>query len=339
MKQYVGLDVSQDQTSICVVDESGRVLWQGKCASTPEAIAATLSSKAPEAERIGLESGPLSIWLCHGLTALGLPVVCLDARHAQAALKLQLNKSDANDARGLAQIVRTGWYREVAVKGLDGQLVRALITARAQLVALRVDLGNQIRGILKPFGLLAGKGVGKTFAEKVRSLVPDSPLHDVVEALLRSWEAINKEVATLSRRLVTEARQDDTVSRLMTAPGVGVLVALTYVSTIGDPARFPHSSSVGAYIGLTPRRFQSGETDYTGKISRCGDRLTRTYLYEAAGIILNRVSRWSTLKAWGTRLARKIGHRKAPWPASSPSFSTGCGVMAPSSAGRTRRLP
>ena len=258
MKQYVGLDVSQDQTSICVVDESGRVLWQGKCASTPEAIAATLGSRAPQAERIGLESGPLSIWLCHGLTALGLPVVCLDARHAKAALKLQLNKSDANDARGLAQIVRTGWYREVAVKGLDGQLVRALITARDQLVALRVDLGNQIRGILKPFGLLAGKGVGKTFAEKVRSLVPDSPLHDVVEALLRSWEAINKEVATLSRRLVTEARQDDTVRRLMTAPGVGVLVALTYVSTIGDPARFTHSSSVGAYV--TPRRFQSGDT-------------------------------------------------------------------------------
>src|SRR5919107_3127291 len=224
MKQYVGLDVSQDQTSICVVNESGRVLWQGKCASTPEAIAATLNSKAPGAERIGLESGPLSIWLCHGLTSLGLPVVCLDARHAQAALKLQLNKSDANDARGLAQIVRTGWYREVAVKGLDGQLVRALITARAQLVAQRVDLGNQI--LLKPFGLLAGKGVGKTFAEKVRSLVPDGPLHDVTEALLRAWEAINKEVATLSRRLVTEARQDDTVCRLMTAPGVGVLVAL-----------------------------------------------------------------------------------------------------------------
>src|SRR5918994_7310703 len=200
MKQYVGLDVSQDQTSICVVDESGRVLWQGKCASTLGAIAATLSSKAPGAER--MESGPLSIWLCHGLTALGLPVVCLDARHAQAALKLQLNKSDANDARGLAQIVRTGWYREVAIKSLDGQLVRALITARAQLVAQRVDLGNQIRGLLKPFGLLAGKGVGTTFVDKVRSLVTDGPLHDVAEALLRAWDAINKEVATLSRCLV-----------------------------------------------------------------------------------------------------------------------------------------
>jgi transposase len=197
MKQYVGLDVSQDQTSICVVDESGHVLWQGKCATTPEAIAATLRTRAPQGDRIGLESGPLSIWLCHELTALGLPVVCLDARHAQAALSLQLNKSDANDARGLAQIVRTGWYREVVVKGLDGQRMRALITARAQLVALRVDLGNQIRGLLKPFGLLAGKGVGKTFAEKVRSLVPDGPLHEVAEALLRAWEAVNKEVATL----------------------------------------------------------------------------------------------------------------------------------------------
>ncbi len=185
------------------------------------------------------------------------------------------------------------------------------ITARAQLVALWVDLGNPIRGVLRLFGLMAGKGVGKTFADTVRSLVPDGPLHKVAEALLRAWDAINTEVATLSRRIAAQARQDDTVRRLMTAPDVGILVALTYVSGIGDPACFTHSSSVGAYVGLTPRRFQSGEADYTGKISRCGDRLSRTSLYEAAGIILNRVSRWSALKAWGTRLARKIGHQKA----------------------------
>src|SRR3954468_18415312 len=166
MKQYVG--VSQDQTSICVVDESGHVLWQGKCASTPEAIAATLSSKAPQAERIGLESGPLSIWLSHGLTALGLPVVCLDARHAQAALKLQLNKSDANDARGLAQIVRTGWYREVAVKGMDAQTLRLLLVARAQLVSQRQALANTVRGLLKTFGLKVARGSGGVFAARVR---------------------------------------------------------------------------------------------------------------------------------------------------------------------------
>ena len=160
MEQYVGLDVSQEQTSVCVVDGDGKVIWEGKCTSTPEAIAATLRTRAPEAVRIGLESGPLSAWHWHELRKLDLPVVCLDARHAKAALALQLNKSDRNDARGLAQIVRTGWYREVAVKSVDSHLVRSLLITRAQLVRMRVDLANQIRGVLKPFGLIAGKGGG-----------------------------------------------------------------------------------------------------------------------------------------------------------------------------------
>ena len=136
MEQYVGLDVSQEQTSVCVVDSGGQVIWEGKCTSTPEAIAATLHTRAPEAARIGLESGPLSAWHWHELRKLSLPVVCLDARHAKAALALQLNKSDRNDARGLAQIVRTGWYREVAVKSVDSHLVRSLLIARAQLVRM-----------------------------------------------------------------------------------------------------------------------------------------------------------------------------------------------------------
>ena len=311
MEQYVGLDVSQEQTSVCVVDGDGKTLWQGKCASTPEAIAATIRTRAPGAVRIGLESGPLSAWHWHELRKLGLPVVCLDARHAKAALALQLNKSDRNDARGLAQIVRTGWYREVAVKGVDSHLVRALLTSRAQLVRMRVDLANQIRGVLKPFGLIAGKGGGQPFVERVRTLVAGGPLQEVAEALLSAWRAIGEQIAALSRRLVAMARRDEAVRRLMTAPGVGTLVALTYVSVVDDPERFARSSSVGAYVGLTPRRHQSGEEDYTGHISRCGDKLLRTYLFEAAGIILHRVSRWSTLKAWGTRLARRIGTKKA----------------------------
>ncbi len=158
MDQYVGLDVSLEQTSICVVDINGKPLWQGKCASTPEALAAVIRTKAPGVVRIGLESGPWSSWHWHELKRLGLPVVCLDARHAEAALSLPLNKTDQNDARGLAQIVRTGWYREVAVKSIDSQLLRSLLTSRAQLVRMRVDLANQIRGVLKPFGLMAGKG-------------------------------------------------------------------------------------------------------------------------------------------------------------------------------------
>jgi transposase len=311
MNQYVGLDVSLEQTAICVVDDNGKPVWQGKCASTPEMLVEAIRTRAPQAARIGLESGPLSLWHWHALRQAGLPVVCLDARHAKAALSLQLNKSDRNDARGLAQIVRTGWYREVAVKSFDSQLIRSLLTTRAQLVGMRVDLANQIRGVLKPFGLIAGKGGGQAFADRVRALVADGPLQMVAEALLTAWQAISHQLAILTRRLIDMARQDQAVKRLMTTPGVGTIVALTYVSVIDQPERFAKSSSVGAYLGLTPRRFQSGEEDYNGHISRCGDRLLRTYLFEAAGIILHRVSRWSALKAWGTRLAKRIGSKKA----------------------------
>ncbi len=202
VEQYVGLDVSLEQTSVCVVDGSGKTLWQGKCASTPEAIAVAIRARAPEVVRVGLESGPLSAWHWHELRKLGVPVVCLDARHAKAALSMQLNKSDRNDARGLAQIVRTGGYREVMVKSMDSQLVRSLLTTRAQLVRMRVDLANQIRGVLKPFGLVAGKSGGQPFMERVRTLVAGGPLQEVAEALLLAWQAINEQISTLSRRQI-----------------------------------------------------------------------------------------------------------------------------------------
>src|SRR4051795_5992459 len=221
-----------------VSDGGGKVIWEGKCASTPEAIAATIRTRAPEAVRIGLESGPLSLWHWHALKQAGLPVVCLDARHAKAALALQLNKSDRNDARGLAQIVRTGWYREVVVKSFESQLIRSLLTARAQLVRMRVDLANQIRGVLKPFGLLAGQGGGQALADRVRTLVAHGPLQ-TVRWPKPCWQhgrpSAASQVAILTRRLIDMARQDQAVKRLMTTPGVGTLVALTYVSVIDQP--------------------------------------------------------------------------------------------------------
>jgi len=311
MKQYVGLDVSLEQTAVCIVDEHGKALWRGKSASTPEAIAAVVKARAPHVERIGLESGPLSTWHWHELKKRGLPMICLDARHAKAALLLQVSKTDPNDALGLAQIVRTGWYREVTVKSLDSQVIRSFLNSRARLVEVRVDLINQIRGMLKPFGLVAGKGGRQPFIDRVRELVADGPLKDAVEALLAALQEVSRQIGILSRRLMALARQDQAGRRLMTAPGVGSLVALAYISVIDAPERFSRSSSVGAYLGLTPRRYQSGEVDRSGRISKCGDPLLRTYLFEAAGIILNRVSRWSSIKAWGTRLARKVGGKKA----------------------------
>jgi hypothetical protein len=192
VEQYVGLDVSLELTSVCVVDSGGKTLWQGKCASTPEAIAATIRARAPGVARVGLESGPLSAWHWHELRKLGLPVVCLDARHAKAALSLQMNKSDRNDARGLAQIVRTGWYREVMVKSLDSQMVRTLLTTRAQLVRMRVDLANQIRGVLKPFGLLArpatSRGAATSYCAVNCSRQRGIILHRVVKwSALKAW--------------------------------------------------------------------------------------------------------------------------------------------------------
>ena len=338
MEQYVGLDVSLKETSLCVVDQTGTTLWQGKCASTPESIAAVLARRAPGATRIGLESGLLSTWHWHALKALGLPVVCLDARHVKAALSLRLNKTDANDAEGLAQIVRTGWYRQVQVKSLH--LIRTLLAARAGLVAMHRDVANQIRGALKTFGLVLGKVAAGAFEARVRQLIAGNPLLvEVIEALLKVWRTTGEQLVTLHRRVLRLAQTDETCRRLMTVPGVGAVTAAAFMATVDDPERFRRSSSVGAYFGLTPRRCQSGDIDYTGRISKRGDGLMRSYLFEAANVLLTRVSTWSTLKAWGMRLAKRSGATKAK-VALAPSWRSSCiacGATARASGGRRRR--
>ena len=248
----------------------------------------------------------------HELRALELPVVCLDARHARAALSLQINKSDANDADGLAQIVRTGWYREVEVKSVESHLVRATLGVRKQLVGMRTEMINQIRGLMKIFGLILPKGSGARFEASVRARSAEkAELGLVIEPLLAAWRALDHQVAALERQLVRRARRHEVCHRLMTVPGVGPLTALAFVTTVDDPTRFRRSSSVGAYLGLTPRRHQSGERDVSGRISKCGDRLTRSYLFEAANVLLTRVERWSSLKAWALRLAKRSGAKKA----------------------------
>ena len=207
MPHYAALDVSNNQTALHVVDEAGRTVWRGKRASDPEALAAALRRHAPDLVRVGLETGFLTPWLYHSLKAAGLPVVCLEARHARAATALQRNKTDANDAETLAQLVRTGWYREARVKSFAAHAVRHLVGARAQLKGMSVDLSNQIRSILKTFGLMAGKGAGHPFAIRVRELLKERPsLVAIVDPLLAAWTAVREQIAVLDRRLISLAQ-------------------------------------------------------------------------------------------------------------------------------------
>ena len=312
MENYVGLDVSLKQTSICVVNQTGSIVREGVVDSDPEAIAAFVRSKAPGAVRIGLETGPTATWLWTELKQLGLPVICIDARHAKAVLKMQINKSDRNDAVGIARIMQTGWFKEVRVKDLNSHAVRALLASRALLVKIKRELENQVRGLLKNLGLIIGRAKFNVFAVRAEELIKDRPeLVAAVRPLLEARQTIEQQVDDLDRKLLKLARHDAQVRRFMTTPGIGPITALCFKATIDDPARFKRSRSVGAYVGLTTRRHASGEVDWSGRISKCGDAMLRSYLFEAAGVLLTRVPKWSVLKAWGIRLAKRNGLRKA----------------------------
>lgn len=312
MKQYVGLDVSQRETAVCVVSETGKLIFEGKAKSDPGDLARLLRKHAPLAERIGFETGAMASWLWHELRRVGLPVVCIDARHAHAALSVRMNKSDQNDARGLAELVRVGWYREVKVKSEESQRIRSILVARARLVSMRRDIENQVRSLIKECGLLFPRAIGRQFGNQVRDLLGENhQLLSVIKPLLSIHEHICQQQSRYDDDVRHLAKSDETTRRLMTVPGVGMVTALTFRHTIDDPSRFRSASTVGAYLGLTPRRNQSGEIDTSGKISRWGDRLLRTYLFEAATVLLYRTKRWSCLKAWGMKLAKRIGMKKA----------------------------
>ncbi|MBT3767227.1 MAG: IS110 family transposase [Rhodospirillales bacterium] len=312
MELYVGMDVSLKDTSICVVDDDGEIQCEGTVISEPEAITEFIRTHAPHAKRIGLETGPTTTWLWHEIRVLGLPVICIDARHAKAALSMQINKSDRNDAVGLARIMQCGWYKEVQVKRLSCHEIRAVLGSRAQLVKIKRDLENQIRGLMKNQGLMIGKAGGNVFRRRAEELLgPHGLLCDAVRPLLEVREKVSREIAALYRKLMGLARIDADIRRSMTVPGIGPITALAFHSAIDEPIRFRRSRSVGAYVGLTPRRYASGEIDWSGRISKCGDRMLRTYLFEAAGVLLTRVPQWCKLKAWGHRLWKRIGFKKA----------------------------
>ena len=312
MDHYVGLDISLKETHICVVDGAGAVLARGRETTHPELLAATITRLAPSARVVVLETGGQSSWLQRDLEALGVPAVIVDARRAKAALSCRMNKTDPNDAEGLAQLARTGWYREVLAKRRETRLLRALLLARQQLAGQRRSLESQIRALLRGFGLLVGTISKARFEARVWELVAREPLlEDSVGPLLAARRCLAGQVKELEARIGAAARGSDDCRRLMTVPGVGPMTALAFMTAIDEPGRFRRSGAVGAYLGLTARRHQSGAVDWSGRISKQGDALARHMLYEAANSMLSRVRKWSAPKAWAARLARRLGPKKA----------------------------
>ena len=310
---YAALDVSDKSTQVCVVDGVGVVLWAGACATDPDAIARTLKSRAPGLARVILETGPLSAFLYHGLVERDVEAVCVCARHAHGVLKARVNKSDVHDAEGLAQMARTGWFKAVRIKQDATHLTRAQLKIREQLIDAHQAMAGQLRGLLKLFGLRLGKVTtpGKR-RERLAALFARKPeLEPIMAPLVESLEALEGQIRRSSTALAALAAADPVATRLMTTPGVGPITALVFKTSIEDPGRFARGEDAGAFAGLAPRRSQSGERDYKGRISKAGDPMLRGALYEAANSLLSRVKRPCALQIWGRRLAEAKGGKRA----------------------------
>ena len=312
MEHDAGIDVALECASVCIVDAQGQIVKEAKLPSEPEALIAWFTSHEVPMARIGLEAGPLSQWLFAGMKAAGLAVELLETRHVRDAFRAMPVKTDRKDARGIAQLMRLGWFRPVHCKSLPAQEVRALLTTRKLLQAKRYDVEMSLRGILRGFGLKVGPTTPKTFEGRVRDLVAHhDTLGTIADALLRARAVLIQEFKTVEKRLYALARNDVRTRRLMTVPGVGAIVALTYAAAIDDPARFRSSRMAGAHFGLTPRKYQSGEIDVAGRISKVGDHGVRVALYEAANVMLTRPVKGSDRKSWALRLAKRAGMKKA----------------------------
>ena len=312
MDHYAGIDVSLEQSSVCVVDAGGKIVREAKVASEPEALIDWFGSLGFGLARIGLEAGPLSQWLFAAMKKAGLAVELLETRHVRTAFKTMPVKTDRKDARGIAELVRLGWFRPVHCKSMSAQETRAILTTRRLIESKLRDLELSLRGILRGFGLKVGKTTPTHFAERIKELVSRHPnLQVIAESLLAIREVLLREFRSFERRVRTMARHDERTRLLMTTTGVGPIISLTYVAAIDNPARFEHSKTVGAHYGITPTKYQSGETEYTGRISKIGDKSVRTALYQAAHVILTRPVKGSALKSWAMKLAKRVGMEKA----------------------------
>ena len=312
MKYFAGMDVSLEETAICVVDETGQMIKEARTTSEPDALHALLASFNLPFERVGLEACSLTAWLHGELTSAGWPAICIESRHAKAAMGAMPNKTDRNDARAIAQIMRTGWFKAVHVKTPTCRSWRSLLVARRAVLNQMRTIENVVRAILRETGLKLGTPARKDFVVRARKFVAgEKGLAMMIDPLLEILATMLREFTRLTKQVLVIVRDEPVCRRLMSTPGVGPMTALAFRATIDQPERFKKSRDVGAHLGLTPRRYQSGETDFQVRISRCGDELARTALYEAANSLLIRSKKWSALRAWGMKIAKRRGMARA----------------------------
>ncbi len=313
MTHYAALDVSLRSVAICIIDNDGAIRFETSVPSEIEDITAVLDGFDGTITSVGIEAGVLTQYLTYGLQSTGYEVICMEARQVKAALSAMRNKTDKNDARGIAQILRAGWYSRVHVKSMRSHEIRALLSSRKAVLSKCTDLEQEVRGLFKVFGIKLPPRLGHgAFDKTVRPIIEADPaLAHALVPLLEARLALYKSFRELDNRVRRMALADAVCRRLMAAPGVGFVTSLTFKAAVDDPTRFKRSRTVPAHFGLTPRRFQSGDMDISGRISRAGDPQVRATLYTAAHALMTRSSKYSSLKVWGMQLAKKRGHRRA----------------------------
>lgn len=314
MKYYTGLDISMKETAVCIVDEAGKIVKEGFVPTDPLAITLFLQKTGLAITKVALESGCLSHWLIEELRNLNVPAICVDSRHIAAVLATTINKTDKNDARGIANALRCNMYREVHAKSRNSIEVNTLLVSRKAIVEQRTHLTNTIRGLLKAYGIrISLSATTNMFFEYVRTKIAElAKLARIgLEGLLKAAEELHSQVKAFDKLVKKLAEEDEQVNRLQTVPGIGPITAMNFKMEIDDPKRFQKSRSVGAYLGMTPRQYASGETQKQGRISKCGSRELRKLLREAGFVLITRSKKWSKLKAWGMKLMKKHGLAKA----------------------------
>lgn len=313
MKHYVGLDISMKKTSVCIVNEEAKIVHESLVATDPQELATAIKDTGLEIHLVGFESGALSHFLHTELKQQGLPIVCIESRHMSLMLSAQINKTDKNDARGIAKALRNGTFKRVHLKPKEAIDRSAVLTMRRAMVKQRTDTKNHIRGVLKTYGIRLGSVGAAKFSATVRNRLVgmDALVCEALEALLTIFELVHENISKLDVKILALANQDRAVRQLMTVPGVGPIVAMTYMAELFDPTRFSDSRDVGAYLGMTPKLYSSGEIHRQSRISKCGCKELRSLLTEAGVVVLTRSQKWSKLKAWGLRLMRKKGIKKA----------------------------